>query len=138
MTRQLVGATKKMHDVLIRRDIKLENVLVSAVGELKICDFGVVTPVKPPSKPYKEGNVGTMIYSSPEQLTGSWYYGTTMIMWALGCIMAELLTDKPLFDVAREDGLLTGRDKTRTKITRVRCVIVHITTYKIFKQRCTK
>ncbi|KAL5224465.1 hypothetical protein ABZP36_011104 [Zizania latifolia] len=97
MMRQLVDAAKKMHSSrVIHRDIKPENILVS-FGGLKICDFGAATWMKPAGKPYERCLAGTLPYTSPEQLAGNRCYGPAVDMWALGCIMGELLTGWPLF-----------------------------------------
>ncbi|KAF0929179.1 hypothetical protein E2562_016419 [Oryza meyeriana var. granulata] len=96
MMRQLLAAAKAVHAAgIIHRDIKPDNVLVGPDGELKLCDFGAATPVKPP---YEESRVGTLLYTSPEQLAGDRNYGMAVDMWALGCIMGELLTGAPLFE----------------------------------------
>ncbi|EAY77749.1 putative cyclin-dependent kinase F-2 [Oryza sativa Japonica Group] len=97
MMRQLIGAAKKMHaSHVIHRDIKPENIL-NSFGDLKVCDFGSATFVNPAGKPYEECLVGTLPYTSPEQLAGNHCYGPGVDMWALGCIMGELLTGAPLF-----------------------------------------
>ncbi|KAL6905826.1 hypothetical protein ACP4OV_003427 [Aristida adscensionis] len=103
--RQLLGAAARIHATgTLHRDVKPENVLVGAGGRLKICDFGMATPVRPP---YRERCVGTLWYRAPEQLMGSLCYGPPVDVWALGCVMAELLTGAPLFDhVETEDDML--------------------------------
>ncbi|XP_015613847.1 putative cyclin-dependent kinase F-2 [Oryza sativa Japonica Group] len=98
MMRPLVDAAKKMHaSRVIHRDIKPENILVSFSGQLKVCDFGAATLMKPAGKPYDLCRPGTLPYTSPEQLAGNRCYGPAVDMWALGCIMGELLTGAPLF-----------------------------------------
>uniref|UniRef100_A0A0E0IPK4 [RNA-polymerase]-subunit kinase n=1 Tax=Oryza nivara TaxID=4536 RepID=A0A0E0IPK4_ORYNI len=98
MMRPLVDAAKKMHaSRVIHRDIKPDNILVSFSGQLKVCDFGAATLMKPAGKPYDLCRPGTLPYTSPEQLAGNRCYGPAVDMWALGCIMGELLTGAPLF-----------------------------------------
>ncbi|KAF0930943.1 hypothetical protein E2562_038127 [Oryza meyeriana var. granulata] len=107
MMRQLIDAAKKMHSSrVIHRDIKPENILVGALGELKICDFGSAMFMRPAGKPYDACRVGTLPYTSPEQLAGNRCYGPAVDMWALGCIMGELLTGAPLFGGMTEKELL--------------------------------
>uniref|UniRef100_A0A0E0B811 [RNA-polymerase]-subunit kinase n=1 Tax=Oryza glumipatula TaxID=40148 RepID=A0A0E0B811_9ORYZ len=97
MARHRRTGNKKMHaSHVIHRDIKPENIL-NSFGDLKVCDFGSATFVNPAGKPYKECLVGTLPYTSPEQLAGNHCYGPGVDMWALGCIMGELLTGAPLF-----------------------------------------
>ncbi|KAK3132848.1 hypothetical protein QOZ80_6AG0528540 [Eleusine coracana subsp. coracana] len=108
--RQLLSAAATMHAApmaTIHRDIKPENVLVTPGCELiKLCDFGCATPAKPLGKPYPERRVGTMPYCAPEQLMGIRFYGTAVDVWALGCVMAELLAGEPLFAADTEDDVL--------------------------------
>uniref|UniRef100_A0A0E0B7Y3 [RNA-polymerase]-subunit kinase n=1 Tax=Oryza glumipatula TaxID=40148 RepID=A0A0E0B7Y3_9ORYZ len=61
--------------------------------------------MKPPGKPYDLCRSSTLPYTSPEQLAGNRCYGPAVDMWALGCIMGELLTGAPLFggDMTEED-----------------------------------
>lgn len=39
----------------------------------------------------------TLLYRAPEILMGARYYHTPVDMWSLGCIMAELVSGRPLF-----------------------------------------
>ena len=47
---------------LAHLDIKLENVLIGQDGSLKLCDFGMVTPVGE----HLQRRVGTEMYMAPE------------------------------------------------------------------------
>ncbi|KQK16388.1 putative cyclin-dependent kinase F-2 [Brachypodium distachyon] len=117
MMRQLVDAAKKIHGAgIIHRDIKPENVLVGMFGGLKVCDFGAATRQKPAGVPYEDSRVGTMIYTSPEQLAGNRNYGTAVDMWALGCVMAELLGGETLFEAESEKDMLAEVSKLREQI----------------------
>jgi serine/threonine protein kinase len=41
--------------------------------------------------------VVTLLYRAPEILLGSPTYGSAVDVWALGCVLAELSTGRPLF-----------------------------------------
>ncbi|GJM91689.1 hypothetical protein PR202_ga08091 [Eleusine coracana subsp. coracana] len=105
LMRQLLCGVAGIHAAgAVHRDVKPENVLVGPGGALKICDFGMATPIRPP---YTEERVGSLWYRSPEQLMGSWCYGPGVDVWAVGCVMVELLTGEPLFaHVDTEDDML--------------------------------
>ncbi|KAG2633953.1 putative cyclin-dependent kinase F-2 [Panicum virgatum] len=101
--RQLLRGAAAVHATgTLHRDIKPENVLVGPGGALKICDFGMATPARPPY-PEDPCSVGTLWYLAPEQLRGSRWYGTAVDVWALGCVMFELLAGEPLFVDAETD-----------------------------------
>nr|CAB3452992.1 unnamed protein product [Digitaria exilis] len=115
--RQLLDGAASVHATgTLHRDIKPENVLVGPGGALKICDFGMATPARPPY-PEDPCSVGTLWYLSPEQLMGSRWYGTAVDVWALGCVMFELLAGEPLFvDIETEDDMLMEVLDLRYKI----------------------
>merc|ERR1719420_1213886 len=84
------------HDV-IHRDIKPENLLVNVHNyELKLCDFGFARTMPHKDSPLTD-YVATRWYRAPELLLGSTRYGHTVDMWAIGCIMGELVDGQPLF-----------------------------------------
>jgi cell division cycle 2-like protein len=105
--RQLLGAAERVHGAgMIHRDIKPANILVGAGGALKLCDFGCATAARPPGTPYPERCAGTTLYNALEQLMGFRCYGPAVDMWALGCVMAELLIGMPLFVEGTEEEML--------------------------------
>ncbi|CAM0945354.1 unnamed protein product [Alopecurus aequalis] len=99
---QLLEGVKYLHDNwVIHRDLKTSNILLNNRGELKICDFGLSRQYGSPLKPYTQ-LVVTLWYRAPELLLGAKEYSTAIDMWSMGCIMAELLSKKPLFDGKRD------------------------------------
>lgn len=80
---------------IIHRDVKPENVLVSTMGVIKLCDFGFarMLSVDESCTDY----VATRWYRAPELLVGDTHYGKEVDVWAAGCLLAELLTGNPLF-----------------------------------------
>ncbi|ONM62521.1 Serine/threonine-protein kinase MHK, partial [Zea mays] len=92
---QIFQALAYMHQRgYFHRDLKPENLLVSK-GVIKLADFGLAREVSslPPYTEY----VSTRWYRAPEVLLQSSAYDSAVDMWAMGAIMAELLTLHPLF-----------------------------------------
>jgi cyclin-dependent kinase-like len=81
---------------VIHRDIKPENLLINSDHRLKLCDFGFARPLSENDSPYTD-YVATRWYRSPQLLLGCTNYGVEVDVWALGAIMAELVTGQPLF-----------------------------------------
>ena len=94
----------------MHRDIKPENLLINKKNELKVCDFGFARHIhnkdriqSSKSSSEKEENstnpaeltdyVATRWYRSPELLLVSddLPYGKEVDIWAIGCIMGELM-----------------------------------------------
>ncbi|XP_073526093.1 uncharacterized protein [Phyllobates terribilis] len=81
------------------RDLKPENLLVSK-NVIKLADFGLAREINS-SAPYTE-YVSTRWYRAPEVLLQSRTYTPAVDMWAMGAIMAELFSLRPLFPGSSE------------------------------------
>nr|XP_022917148.1 cyclin-dependent kinase-like 4 [Onthophagus taurus]XP_022917149.1 cyclin-dependent kinase-like 4 [Onthophagus taurus]XP_022917150.1 cyclin-dependent kinase-like 4 [Onthophagus taurus] len=81
---------------IIHRDVKPENVLVSSLGVVKLCDFGFARLISLNGEPCTE-YVATRWYRAPELLVGEQQYGSAVDIWAIGCLFAEMMTGDPLF-----------------------------------------
>ncbi|KAI8530711.1 hypothetical protein RHMOL_Rhmol11G0080600 [Rhododendron molle] len=81
------------------RDLKPENLLVSK-DVIKVADFGLAREISS-QPPYTE-YVSTRWYRAPEVLLQSPMYNSSIDMWAMGAIMAELFTLRPLFPGSNE------------------------------------
>ncbi|XP_014215710.1 serine/threonine-protein kinase ICK-like [Copidosoma floridanum] len=77
------------------RDMKPENLLCMGPELIKIADFGLAREIR--SRPPYTDYVSTRWYRAPEVLLHSTSYSSPIDMWAVGCIMAELYTFRPLF-----------------------------------------
>ena len=91
---QMVQATLYMHKHgFFHRDLKPENMLISG-NTLKIADFGLAREIR--SKPPYTDYVSTRWYRAPEVLLRAPHYSAPIDLWAIGTIMAELFTLRPL------------------------------------------
>lgn len=77
------------------RDMKPENLLCMGPDLVKIGDFGLAREIR--SRPPYTDYVSTRWYRAPEVLLRSSIYSSPIDIWAIGCIMAELYTLRPLF-----------------------------------------
>jgi len=88
---QMAIALEQIHSKrMLHRDLKPDNVLFSLdASEIKISDFGLACVAS--SDLGVISRAGTLTYSSPEKASSK-AYGSKDDIWALGCIMSELLT----------------------------------------------
>ncbi|KAK4473211.1 hypothetical protein MN116_004386 [Schistosoma mekongi] len=97
LTYQLLQAVNFCHaHNCIHRDVKPENILITKSGQLKLCDFGFARLLTGPGDEYTD-YVATRWYRAPELLVGDTQYGTAVDIWAIGCVVAEMLTALPLW-----------------------------------------
>lgn len=97
---QIFQALAHVHNQgYFHRDLKPENLLCTK-DVIKLADFGLAREIsaKPPYTEY----VSTRWYRAPEILLQSFVYGSAVDMWAMGAIMAELFTLRPLFPGSNE------------------------------------
>ena len=105
--RQLAGAMAAAHaQRIVHRDLKPDNVFLVPDGDLpfgtrvKVLDFGVVkmADVAPGGlRTHSQAVLGTPAYMSPEQCRGAGSVDHRSDIYALGCILFELVTGRPPF-----------------------------------------
>ncbi|TSK16203.1 Cyclin-dependent kinase 2 [Bagarius yarrelli] len=81
---------------VLHRDLKPQNLLINAQGEIKLADFGLARAFGVPVRTYTH-EVVTLWYRAPEILLGCKFYSTAVDIWSLGCIFAEMITRRALF-----------------------------------------
>jgi len=90
----LLGLEYLHNHWILHRDLKPNNLLVDSKGCLKLGDFGLAKYFGSPNRQYTH-MVVTRWYRSPELLFGAKNYGVGVDIWAVGCILAELLLRVP-------------------------------------------
>ena len=82
---------------VIHRDMKSSNVLLGWVGDLYICDFGLARGgLLDASDVLMTDYMVTRWYRPPELLTMS-HYSFPADVWGVGCILAEIVMQRPPF-----------------------------------------
>ncbi|XP_075922263.1 cyclin-dependent kinase 2-like isoform X2 [Petromyzon marinus] len=81
---------------ILHRDLKPQNLLINAEGAIKLADFGLARAFGVPQRTYTH-EVVTLWYRAPEILLGCKHYSTSVDVWSIGCIFAEMLTRRALF-----------------------------------------
>ena len=96
---QLALALHHVHERgVLHRDLKTQNVFMSGVAQnVKLGDFGIAKDLGQHAEAVlAETCVGTPYYMPPELFRGD-SYGTKADVWALGCVLYELLTRRRAF-----------------------------------------
>jgi len=82
---------------IVHRDLKPANIFIQVGDRLKVCDFGLARDLNSTSSLSMTGDViGTPAYMAPEQWLGP-AASPSVDLYALGCIMHEMLTGQPPF-----------------------------------------
>jgi serine/threonine protein kinase/Tol biopolymer transport system component len=112
IAKQIAEALEAAHEKsIIHRDLKPANVKLTPEGKVKVLDFGLAkafageTEASDPSNSPTLSHaatmqgviMGTAAYMSPEQAKGKPVTKATDI-WALGCVMYELLSGRAAFE----------------------------------------
>jgi beta-lactam-binding protein with PASTA domain len=92
--RQLVSGISNAHyNGIVHRDIKPQNILMDADGNVKITDFGIAMALSATAHTKTNSVLGTVHYLSPEQARGGMATKKSDI-YSLGIVFYELLAGK--------------------------------------------
>ena len=106
---QVCGAVHYAHqNLVVHRDLKPGNILVTGDGSVKLLDFGIAKLVDPGADDDDLTRTGavpmTTAYASPEQLAGG-PVTTQSDVYALGVLLYELVSGRLPFPTAGPGGL---------------------------------
>ncbi|XP_050718969.1 uncharacterized protein LOC126999887 [Eriocheir sinensis] len=94
---QLCLAVKYVHDrKILHRDIKSQNIFLTDDGKVRLGDFGIAKILNSSSELAKTC-IGTPYYLSPEMCENKPYNNKSDV-WALGCVLYEMVTLRHAFE----------------------------------------
>lgn len=104
---QIAKALEHAHNAgIIHRDLKPANLLLTEDGVLKLTDFGIARDTQATALTQAGKTVGTMMYMAPEQITGKYPINRSTDLYALGCVLFQMLTGKTPFESNSQAELL--------------------------------
>jgi serine/threonine protein kinase len=99
VTREVALGLDHAHQAgCVHRDLKPANLYLSRDGKVKIGDLGLARDLGGSRLTADGQTMGTWRYMAPEQITGSADIDGRLDLYALGCILFEMLTGGPPFD----------------------------------------
>ncbi|KAG6902713.1 hypothetical protein C0995_012855 [Termitomyces sp. Mi166 len=95
--RQIGSALEYCHrNNVVHRDLKIENILISQTGNIKIIDFGLSNLYDPSSR--LSTFCGSLYFAAPELLNAKVYVGPEVDVWSFGVVLYVLVCGKVPFD----------------------------------------
>ncbi|KAG8962148.1 serine/threonine-protein kinase KIN2 [Tulasnella sp. 419] len=95
--RQIGSALEYCHrNNVVHRDLKIENILISASGNIKIIDFGLSNLYNPAN--HLSTFCGSLYFAAPELLNAKVYTGPEVDVWSFGVVLYVLVCGKVPFD----------------------------------------
>ncbi|KAK4157051.1 protein kinase kin1 [Chaetomidium leptoderma] len=97
--RQIASAVDYCHrNSIVHRDLKIENILISKTGDIKIIDFGLSNLFSPDEDRKLKTYCGSLYFAAPELLQARPYTGPEVDVWSFGVVLFVLVCGKVPFD----------------------------------------
>ncbi len=104
---QVAKALEHAHNAgIVHRDLKPANLLITKQGVIKLTDFGIARDSQATQLTQAGKTVGTLAYMAPEQITGKSPITRRTDLYALGCVMFQMMTGRTPFESATQPELL--------------------------------
>lgn len=95
---QVCSALQHLHNNgVIHRDLKPANLFFTKDAKVKLGDFGIALDTARAELTQTGLTVGTYMYMSPEQIRGDRTISPQTDLYALGCLLYEMLAGRPPF-----------------------------------------
>ena len=128
--RQIILGIQHIHSQLIvHRDIKLENILIDMNNNIKICDFGIGIVLSSENQPLYS-HCGTPVYIAPEIILSTkekGYNGFPVDIWSAGIALYIMISGKLPFNLneSHNDFDNLDEDNSKGKNKKLKYEIIH-------------
>lgn len=105
---QMCAALQYAHERgIVHRDVKPANFLMTKAGKLKLSDFGLAIVTSGHKLTASGKTVGSFRYMAPEQVRGRPEPVPQTDLYALGCVLFQMVVGEPPFDANNAAELLS-------------------------------
>ena len=106
---QICSALQYAHDKgIVHRDLKPSNLLMTESRQIKLTDFGIAKDLDGTALTADGRTLGTLAYMAPEQIRGVKEISHRADLYALGCVLYQMLVGQPPFTVKTQAGLMNA------------------------------
>ncbi len=104
---QVAKALEHAHEAgVIHRDLKPGNLLLTKDGTMKLTDFGIARDTTATALTAAGKTVGTYAYMAPEQIRGKPPVDKKTDLYALGCVLFEMISGETPFQCENQGEML--------------------------------